>query len=135
MDQQALVVNLATRLKEDKLLAPPQWAKFVKTASTKDRPPSQKDWWYLRGASILRRMYLSRKVTGVNRLRRVYGDKTKNTLSSHHFKPSGGSNIRHILQQLESNGLIVKKKVGVHSGRMISAKGISLIDSISKGMK
>ncbi len=135
VDQQALVAQLAKKLKDDKLLSPAPWSKFVKTASAKDRPPAQKDWWYFRGASILRRMYLTRKPTGVGRFRRVYGDKTKNTLSSHHFKPAGGSIIRKIMQQLESSGLVTKKKVGVHSGRIISPKGISMIDSLSKNIK
>ncbi len=132
VDQIELVRALATELKKEKALTPPAWASFVKTGSAKDRIPSQSDWWYLRGASILRRFYVDRIPTGVNRLRVVYGDKEKNRYSGKHFRPAGGAIIRKLLQQLEQAELIKKVKIKNRPGRRISPKGISLADSTAK---
>ncbi|MCL5009680.1 MAG: 30S ribosomal protein S19e [Candidatus Parvarchaeota archaeon] len=132
VNQIELVNRLAEEMKKEKLLQPPEWSKFVKTGSSKDRVPSQEDWWYLRGASILRRMYLDNRPVGVNRLRRVYGDTEKNRYSGKHFKPAGGAIIRKLLQQLEKSGLITKVKIQNRPGRRISPKGISLADMTAK---
>ncbi len=135
VDQKKLVKSIAEEFKNKKILVPPSWAKFVKTSPAKDRPPEQQDWWFLRGASILRRMYIDRKPIGVSKLRRIYGDKSKNTYSSHHFKTASGAIIRKLLQQLEAASLIQKSNLKNHAGRMISSKGISFIDKISKGIQ
>jgi small subunit ribosomal protein S19e len=47
VNQIELVNSLAEELKKEKLLTPPEWSRFVKTGSSKDRTPSQGDWWYL----------------------------------------------------------------------------------------
>ena len=132
VNQEGLTKALAEELKKEKDLAPPAWSRFVKTGSSKDRVPSQEDWWYLRGASILRRMYNDRKPLGVNRLRKAYGDKEKNRYSGRHFKPASGAVIRKLLQQLEQAGLIKKVKIKNRPGRRISPKGISLADKTAK---
>lgn len=132
VDQRELVTKLANNLEREKFVSPLEWAKFVKTGPAKDRVPSQDNWWYLRAASILRRMYVDKKPLGVNRLRVIYGDKSKNTYSKHHFKPASGAIIRHILQQLENSGLIKKVQIQKHFGRALTPKGISLIDRSAK---
>jgi small subunit ribosomal protein S19e len=134
VDQIQLVRALAERLKTEKALAPPTWSRFVKTASAKDRVPSQADWWYLRAASMLRRMYIDRRPIGVSRLRRVYGDKEKNRYSGRHFQPAGGAIIRKILQQLEQAEFVKKVKIKNRPGRRISPKGISLADNTAKSL-
>ena len=45
-----------------------------------------------------------------------------------HFYRGSGSIIRKALQQLEAAGLIEKKDKGVHKGRVITGKGMSLLD-------
>ncbi len=132
VNQIRLVNELAKKLEEDKLTPPPDWAMFVKTGSAKDRIPSQDNWWYLRAASILRRMYVDKRPIGVNRLRNIYGDKEKNRYSGKHFKPASGAVIRHILQELEQAELIKKVKVKNHFGRALTPKGISFTDSVAK---
>jgi small subunit ribosomal protein S19e len=77
-------------------------------------------------------MYLDNRPIGVNRLRRVYGDKEKNRYSGKHFKPAGGAIIRKLLQQLEQSGLIMKVKIQNRPGRRIAPKGISLADKTAK---
>jgi small subunit ribosomal protein S19e len=134
VNQIELVNRLAEKLESEKLVTPLEWSKFVKTGSSKDRVPSQNNWWYLRAASIMRRMYVNKKPIGVNRLRTIYGDKKKNRYSGHHFSPAGGAIIRHILQQLEQSGLIKKVKLQAHFGRTLTPKGISLTDSTAMEM-
>ncbi len=132
VDQIKLVEGIAKELEENKLTPAPEWAMFVKTGSAKDRVPSQYNWWYLRAASIIRRMYITRKPLGVNRLRKVYGDKEKNRYSGKHFKPASGAVIRHVLQELEKAELIKKVKVDNHLGRVLTPKGISFADKVAK---
>jgi small subunit ribosomal protein S19e len=132
IDQQKLVELIAKALKEKRLIEPPVWAKFVKTGPAKERPPENKDWWYVRAASILRRMYFDRKPMGTNRLARIYGDKTKNTRRKHVFKPVGRNHIRKILQQLEKAGLIKHVTIGTHKGRVITGKGIKLVKEVCR---
>ena len=59
-------------LKKIKEIKPPEWSRFAKTGVHKKFPPQQDDWWYIRSASILRRIYLDGPV-GVARLRTYYG--------------------------------------------------------------
>ncbi|MCL4406855.1 MAG: 30S ribosomal protein S19e [Candidatus Parvarchaeota archaeon] len=135
VDQIKLTSALAEDLKKEKILEPTPWSKFVKTGSSKDRIPQQEDWWYLRGASILRRMYIDKQPIGVNRLRSVYGDKEKNRYSGRHFKPASGAIIRKIMQQLEKAELIKKVKIEKHYGRKITGKGVALIDRAAKSLE
>ena len=51
----------------DKIVAP-EWTKLVKTGVHKERKPENIDWWYVRCASILRRVYIDGPV-GVRSLR------------------------------------------------------------------
>ena len=135
VEQGRLTRAMAEELKKDKILSAPAWSQFVKTGPANDRIPSQKDWWFSRGAGILRRFYVNHKPLGVNRLRVTYGDKTKNTYAGRHFKPAGGSIIREILQQLEAAQLIKKAKIGNHYGRLITPKGIAFVDKVAKSQR
>ena len=132
VNQIKLVNEVAKKLEEEKLTPQPDWAMFVKTGSAKDRIPSQDNWWYLRAASIMRRMYVNKRPIGVNRLRNIYGDKEKNRYSGKHFKPASGAIIRHILQELEKAELIKKVKVQNHFGRVLTPKGIAFTDNAAK---
>ncbi len=135
VNQIELVNKLADKLEKDKLITPLEWSKFVKTGASKDRVPLQNNWWYLRAASIMRRMYINKEPIGVNRLKVIYGDKEKNRYSGQHFRPAGGAIIRHILQQLEQAGLIKKVRVQNHFGRVLTPGGISLTDKVAKEIK
>ncbi len=131
IEQQKLVEKLAAALKSKRLVEPPSWAYFVKTGAAKDRPPENKDWWYYRAASIIRRMYFDHKPMGTNRLARVYGAKSKNTRNKHTFMPAGRNHIRKILQQLEKAGLIKQVTIKNHKGRVLTGKGIKLVKEVS----
>jgi len=122
-----LIDELAKYIKENiKEVQPPDWANFVKTSPSRQRLPIQNDWWYIRAASILRKVYLLQPVS-VNTLRVIYGGRKKySKRREHHYKASG-SIIRKILQQLEKAGLVEK----TDKGRILTNKGKSLINKIS----
>ncbi len=111
-------------------VSPPSWATFVKTGPHVERVPSQNDFWYIRCASLLRRLYIEGPV-GVERLRSVYGGRAKNGMSNEHFVKSGGSSLRKALQQLEKAGLVKKLPDG---GRTITDSGRSVLDRIAYKM-
>lgn len=107
---------------------PPQWALFVKTGHFKSRLPEDPDWWYVRTASILRKLYLSDGPVGVGTLRTVYGGLKRRGSAPPHFRKASGAIIRHILQQLEAAGLVAR--VG-GKGRVLTPNGTSLLARIA----
>lgn len=121
-----LVNKLKEELKTFKEISPPEWMGFVKSGTHRERPPLQEDFWYIRAASILRRIYIDGPV-GVERLRSYYGGRKRRGHKPAHFKKASGNIIRKILQQLEKAELIKK----VAKGRKISSKGQKLLDKIA----
>ncbi|MEM5875010.1 MAG: 30S ribosomal protein S19e [Candidatus Aenigmatarchaeota archaeon] len=120
-----LIEKLKEELKKMEKIKPPLWAKIVKSGAHKERPPEQEDFWYIRAASILRRIYIDGPV-GVSRLRTYYGGRKNRGMKPKKFYKASGSIIRKILQQLESEGLVTKEK----KGRILTPKGRSFIDKI-----
>ena len=119
-----LVKAVAEKLKKMRAIAMPRWCVHVKTGVSKELPPMQKDWWYIRCASILRQIYINGPV-GVSRLRTTYGGRQRRGVKREHFRKGSGKIIRVALTQLEDAGLVVKTK----EGRKISPKGQSLLDN------
>lgn len=123
-----LIKELAIHLKDNyRIISPPPWSKFVKTGAHKERLPQNDDWWWIRAASILRKIYLNQHI-GVGRLRKIYGGARSMGLRPRHFKKAGGKIIRLILQQLEKAELIKTVKGG---GRILTSNGTALLDRIS----
>jgi small subunit ribosomal protein S19e len=106
----------------------------MKTGTHRQFPPQQDDWWYIRVASILRRIYLDGPV-GVQRLRTYYGGRKDRGHKPEKFRKAGGSIIRKCLQQLEAAGLIEKNKDSKRKGRVISEKGKKFLSNIAKEVK
>jgi len=119
-----LVRAVAEKLKKMRAIAMPRWCVHVKTGVAKELPPMQKDWWYIRCASILRQIYINGPV-GVSRLRTRYGGRQRRGVKREHFRKGSGKIIRVALTQLEDAGLVVKTK----EARKISPKGQSLLDN------
>ena len=121
-----LIEKLKEKLKSIPEIKPPEWSNFVKTGAHKERPPEQPDFWYIRTASILRRIYIDGPI-GVSRLRTYYGGrKNRGHKPSRTYKGSGAI-VRKILQQLENAGFV--KKEG-NRGRMLTPKGRKFVDGI-----
>ncbi len=119
--------ELTKYIKENvKEVSPPEWAFYVKTGVSRQRPPDNPDWWYVRAASILRKLYLYEPL-GLDDLRAMYGGRKDRGVRPEHFYKAGGSIIRKILQQLESAGLVKKTE----KGRVLTPKGRSLLDKLA----
>jgi small subunit ribosomal protein S19e len=125
------VKNVADRLKKIEEIKPPEWAEYVKTGVSRQRPPQQKDWWYIRAASILRKIYLKQNL-GVSKLRKEYsGRKNRGHKPEHRFRASG-SIIRKILQQLEKAGFVKTEK---GKGRKLTPKGAAFLKETAEANK
>jgi len=124
-----LMINrLAEYLKENvEEIHPPAWSLVSKTGLNRENPPQDSDWWYLRCASILRKLYLHGPL-GVSRLRVKYGGKEKKGTRRKHSRKAGGSAVREPLQQLEKAGFLLTEQ---GSGRKLSNEGRSLLDKTS----
>ena len=131
VDATELIEAVAKELQKEESITPPAWAVFVKTGVHKERPPARQDWWYVRAASILRKVRLKGPI-GVSKLRTIYGGKKSRGHKSEIFKRGSGNIIRKLLQQLEKSELLKKEKKGTHNGRVITPKGIKLLDNVSK---
>ena len=124
-DIQQSIEKLSSSLKP--IINAPEWTKFAKTSSGKERPPILEDWYHIRAAAILITIY-KRGPIGTQKLRVKYGSKKRRGHKPAKFVKSSGKIIRSIMQQLEKAGLISYKKEGIHKGRIISPKGKSLVD-------
>ena len=130
----SLISKAAEELKKIEIIKPTSWVSFVKTGVHKERPPADKDFWYKRSASILRKIYIYGPI-GVSKLRIKYGGKKSRGTKPEEFRKAGGNIIRKILQQLEKAELIKQIEIGVHKGRIITPKGKKFLDNIAKGLK
>lgn len=124
VDPQELIEAMAEKIERKSEIKPPDWSLYAKTGVHKERPPDREDWWYVRCASLLRRVYMDGPI-GVSRLRSYYGGKQRRGSKRSHFRKGSGSIIRKGLQQLEKAGYV--EKVG--KGRKISPAGQSLLDN------
>jgi len=134
VDANALIEKAAQELKKVESIQIPQWAVFVKTGHSKSRPPESPDWWYLRSASVLRKIYV-RGPVGVSKLRTMYGSKKNRGHQPEHRYKASGKILRAILQQLEKAGFIQQVTKKGHKGRFITPKGRFFLDGITKGLK
>lgn len=127
-----LINRLSGYMKENiREIQPADWAGYVKTGSHVERMPQNPDWWYVRSASVLRKLYMNGPV-GVSRLRKEYGGRKRRGVRPAHFAKAGGNILRSILQQLEQAGLAQKDGT---KGRVVSGKGRSLLDAMSTQIK
>lgn len=135
VDQSELVKKTAAELKKIKEIKPPEWAIFVRTGVHKERPPVEKDWWYMRVASILK--LLNRySPLGTAKIRTKYGGRKNRGFKPDHFYKGSGSIARKILQQLDAAELTKKEeeKGRKRRGRSITPKGKSLLNKVALGI-
>jgi small subunit ribosomal protein S19e len=126
-----MIKETAKRLREMGLKKP-DFVGLVKSGSHTERPPEQEEFWWMRAASVLRKIYINGNM-GVNKLRREYGGRKKFGIRPAHFRPAGGKTNRVALQELEKMGLIKKGENG--KGRVITGAGEKLLDSVAFSIK
>jgi small subunit ribosomal protein S19e len=120
-----LIKRIAEDLKQKPECAPPEWAPFVKTAVYKEKAPADPEWWHVRQAAILRKIYIQGPI-GIERLRGLFsGPKNRGSKPNKTF-PSSGSIVRKAIQQLEALEYVKAVK---GKGREITPKGRKLMDN------
>merc|ERR1711988_1741543 len=91
---EAFIKEFAAHVKRSGKVELPSWHNIIKTGHYKELAPYDEDWYYVRLASIARKVYLRQK-TGVGALRKVYGGADRRgTCPSHHVIASGRSSAR-----------------------------------------
>ncbi len=121
-----LLRKLTDILKNEDIPAP-SWASFVKTGSHADRPPHEKDWWYTRCASILRKIYLHGPI-GINDLRKEFGGGKPVGYGAAHHRDAGGAIIRNAIHGLEKLGYVEKVE---KKGRIVTKQGMQKLDHLA----
>jgi small subunit ribosomal protein S19e len=112
-------------------IKPPEWAPYVKTGTFNQRTPDNNDWWFIRCASILRKIYLKGPI-GIEKLRSEFGGKKDQGMKPEHSKKGSGAIIRNALKQLEESGLI---QISKKQGRIVTSQGRKILDLLSTEMK
>ena len=125
-----LIRRLAQDLKSREDIAPPDWMQFAKTGAHKERAPEDPDFWFVRCASILRKVYLNGPI-GTERLRIDYGGRNRRGVKPNKFKKGSGAIVRTALQQLERAGFIMKRGT---KGREMTDIGRSYMDKLSSAL-
>ena len=107
----------------------PKWHDIVKTGTLKEYSPYDEDWFFVRSASILRKVYL-RKGTGVGALKKWYGGSsgTHRGTRKAHFTTGSGAIIRKAMHELEKLEMMEHNDDG---GRVITSKGRAEMDRIA----
>ncbi len=122
-----LIKRAGEDLRKMPQITPPSWTPFVKTGPHAERPPQNRDWWYIRCASLLRKVYIHGPI-GLTDLESMYGGGKRVGYGGIHHRRAGGSAVRKALLQLEAAEL-VSKKLG--KGRVVTGKGRKFLDRLS----
>ena len=121
----SLIKVVSEKLKEYSEIKPPEGSEFWKTAFYKEIAPLDQDnFWYIRSASVLRKVWKFGPI-GVNRMRKRYSGRNRRGSKPAHSAKSSGKIIRVAMQQLEDAKLLEKTAKG---GRKISPEGMSLLE-------
>ncbi len=122
---EAVAAELEDRIEE------PEWVEFTKSSVDRELPPQQDDFWYVRAASLLRKVAI-RGPVGVERLSTEYGGAKSGTTRyrvSDTVHTDGSRNIiRTALQQLEEADLVETAK---GEGRRLTDEGRGFLDTVA----
>jgi small subunit ribosomal protein S19e len=125
----ALIEELSDRLADR--IEEPDWARYAKGGSDRELAPEREDFWYVRAASVLRRVAVDGPV-GVERLTTHYGGSKRGTNRYRVAPPrqvdGSGKIVRTILQQLQEEGLVAEHG---SEGREVTPEGRSLLDDVA----
>jgi len=120
------ISRLAEILKNEDISVP-DWASFVKTGAHAEKPPQNSEWWHVRCASILRKVYLHHPLS-ISNLRTMYGGGKPIGYGAAHHKDASGAIIRNIIHALEKLGYIEKVE---KKGRALTKQGIKKLDVLA----
>lgn len=120
-----LISSVARKLKKMDNIEEPAWASFVKTGVNREKAPIQKDWWFVRQAAILRKVYIKGPV-GIMHLRAEFSGPKDRGSKPQKVELGSGSVIRTAIKQLEAAELLRQVK---GKGREVTPKGRALLDN------
>eukprot|EP01104_Vermistella_antarctica_P009350 TRINITY_DN23_c0_g1_i1.p1 TRINITY_DN23_c0_g1~~TRINITY_DN23_c0_g1_i1.p1 ORF type:complete len:159 (+),score=32.33 TRINITY_DN23_c0_g1_i1:38-478(+) len=124
---EAFIATYASHLKKSGKVEIPAWTDIAKTAYYKELSPQNPDWFYVRCASLARKVYLSGG-RGVGAFRKVYGGAANRGSRPSRRATASGSVIRSCFQQLEKLKVLEKSGKG---GRFITSTGQRDLDRIA----
>jgi small subunit ribosomal protein S19e len=128
VDAQKFINAYAQFLKRQGKLAIPGWVDTVKTGVSREMPPQDPDWFYVRAASVARHVYI-RKTVGVGRIAKAHGSsKNRGSRPSKHVDASRGID-RKVMQALEQLGVLEQDEE--KGGRRITQSGQRDLDRIA----
>jgi len=128
----AFIAAYSDHLKKTGKIELPKWVDVIKLGRYKELAPINPDWYYVRAATIARRVYLEKGI-GVSSLAKSFGGKHRRGVRRSHWKPGARGVIKHCLKQLEGLGVLLKEpKTG---GRKITPTGQRDLDRIAGQVK
>jgi small subunit ribosomal protein S19e len=110
----------------DKFLVP-KWVDLVKTGVHKELPPYDPDWYYVRAAAVVRKVYL-RQGTGVGALKKRFGGAHRRGAAPERHHDGAGGLIRTILLSLDE--LNITEAYG-KGGRKVTRTGQQALDLVA----
>ncbi|EIJ89792.1 small subunit ribosomal protein S19e [Nematocida parisii] len=127
---------LSKSLKEEKKIEKPVEADHIKTGHGRELAPVSEDWYHVRAASLLRKLYMeeltnpekSKYGFGVMWFARAYGGAKNNGHKPSHTVSGSKSLVRRILQSLETVKLVSKVSLG---GRKLTQTGHAYLQEIA----
>ena len=125
-----LIEGIAKDIGKEFSIVKPAFTEHVKTGAHVERAPQRDDWYYVRCASILYRLFKEGPL-GVGSLRTYYGGRKNRGVKPHEFRKASGKVIRQAMQDLEKAGLIKKDK----KGRIVTPKGHKYLAKKSKEVR
>lgn len=117
----------AEHLKNSDKFDLPVWSDTIKTGVFKDLAPYGDDWYYIRAASIARKVYLTPGI-GIGMLQKWYGGSYRRGARTEHFRKASSGVIRSVLLQLEEMKVVEKLPTG---GRRVTTVGQQDLDRIA----
>ncbi|KAI3413434.1 40S ribosomal protein S19G [Globodera pallida] len=146
VDQHEIVQSVATFLKKSGKIKLPDWVDLVKLGKNKELAPINPDWYYVRVASMARRLYI-RSPTARPRnfilycfflknfyfLFYVYGGNKRRGVAPNHFSKASGAVIRKALQSLEELKWV--EKDAATGGRKLTKQGQKDLDRIASQLR
>ncbi len=123
-----LIEKLSHHLKSDFDLTPPEWIENVRTGTHTEKEPVQEDWWYIRSAAALRKIYVKGPI-GSDRLSELFGGPKNRGSKPNKAVGGSGSIIRDILKKFDTIGL-TEQLPG--KGRKITSTGVSLCNKAAQ---
>ena len=123
--------EVAKKLSSEDAIKMPEENRYSKTSVARENIPDNSDWWFVRCASILRKIYIKNGI-GIEHLKAEYGGKRDRGSKPYKALSGSGTIVRRAVQQLEQAGYVAKIK---GKGRIITPKGQKFLDNIANDVK